>query len=133
MALNSKRTVALGKTRDHHIFKNGKIAENLRSLKDPADAHLVDFMGFASQQRLALELDRSRIGNQLADQAVEKRRFACAIGADNGMNRTFFNAQIDIAQGLQSAEAFADILDFKNTHLILKFLITAGRDGLFRR
>ena len=109
-------TVAAGKTRDHHVFHHRQVAKNLWRLENPADAHLVDLVWKAAQHGLPVEHDRACIRHQLSDKAVEQGRFAGPVRADDGMNGVFRNRQVHVVQGLQTAEAFADPFDFKDTH-----------------
>jgi hypothetical protein len=53
--VHPERTVALGEARDQHVFHDGQIAEDLRRLKHPADAHLVDLERRAAEHGLTVE------------------------------------------------------------------------------
>ena len=107
--MQPERAVAFGKTRDDDVFKHRQSGKDFRCLKHPADAELVDFMRFLSQQRMAVEHHRAGIGDQFADKAVQQRGFASAIRADDGVNRAFFDGQVHIIQRLEAAKAVRDV------------------------
>ncbi len=116
--VHAERPIALGEAGDHHVFQNRQIAENLGRLKHAGDAHLVDLVWLAAQHGLAVEHDRSGVGDQFADEAVQQGGFARTVWSDDGVNRVFRDGEVHVPKRLQAAEALVYAFDFKNSHLV---------------
>ena len=119
VGMHPEGAVAFGEAGDHHVFDHREIAEDFRCLEHAADAHLVDLVRLAAEHRLAVEDDRAAVGDQLADEAVQKGRFAGSVRADDGVAGVFLDAEVHVAQCLKAAEAFVDAFDFENAHEVL--------------
>ena len=55
-------------------------------------------------------------GDEAADEAVEQRRLAGAVGADDGVHAAFLDREVDVVERAQPGEALVDALDVKDRH-----------------
>jgi len=69
---------------DPHIVEDAEVAERAGDLEGPRDAQLGDAVGRHAGDPPALELDLAGTRRQVAGDQVEQRRFAGAVGSDNG-------------------------------------------------
>ena len=109
--VHAERSVTPCKAWDQDVLDDREIGEDLGRLKHAADAHLIDFMRLAAQDALTFERDAAGIRCQLADEHVEKGRFARPVRPDDRVAGALFDAEVHIAQGLQPAEALVDVFD----------------------
>ena len=58
---------------------------------------------------------------------IEERRLAGAVRPDDGAQFPFLHGKRDAAHRHQAAEAFADVVDFKNAHAALLRAMTPSR------
>ena len=101
--MHPERPVTLGQQRDHHVFHDGQIAEDLGRLEHPRDAHLIDLERLAAQHRLPGEHHRPGIGDQFADEAIEQRRLARPVRPDDRVHRVLGDRKVHIAERLQTS------------------------------
>src|SRR5690606_26070563 len=67
-------------------------------------------------QRTPAEQHRAGVGGEPTDEAVQQRRFPGAVRADDRVHRALLDAEVDVAQRAQAAEALVDRLDLQDRH-----------------
>jgi hypothetical protein len=61
---------------------------------------------------MAIEQDLTARGDQKLGQQIEDRGFACAIGADQGVNLAALNVQVHAIDGNKTFELFDQFIGF---------------------
>src|SRR5690606_2179476 len=108
--------VAAGEGRNHHVLDQAQVAEDLGRLENAHDAGLVDLVRRQPDQRTPIEHYAAGVWREPPDEAIEQRRLAGAVRADDRVYRALLDIQVHVAQRAQPAEALVDRLDLKNCH-----------------
>ncbi len=90
-------------------------------LEGSRNAVMVDFHGFMAGDVFSVQTDDPFIRRVNAGQEVEDRCFSGAVRADQAMQLSLFNTDMEIIYGAQATERDAEIIDFKQCHLYASF------------
>src|SRR3989442_457981 len=109
--LHGRRSVALG----HHqeIFERRQLGEDTDHLEGATDALAGDLVGFEPVDRLTVEEHAPLVAPLEAGDAVEERRLARAVGADEAVDAAGLETQRDAVDGQDAAEALAQPPDLQ--------------------
>ena len=104
--------------RDHHrqhdVLQHGEIGDDLRDLKAARQPQPRPRSHVQRVDALPHEANGAAVGADLAHDLLDQGRFARAIRADQGVDLSGQQGQADAIGGLQRAEAFAQIGQFKD-------------------
>ncbi len=96
---------------DQDVVEHRHGAEEAEILEGPSDAERGDAVARRRQQRAALELDEAAVEAIEPTEAVEERRLARPVGADQAADLTLFDIEGDAVEGDDAAEALGDARD----------------------
>src|SRR5690606_22964097 len=99
---------------DNDVVEHRHLREHRQLLESAADAEAVELAGAHAGDGDTLHLDGPFVWLQLAEDAVEQRRLARAVGADEAEDLALVHVEGDAAHGLDAAEALGDVADREN-------------------
>ena len=100
--------VPLGEAGDGDVLLARHAGKDLRRLEDAGDAALDDGVRIDAQEALAVVGDGAAVGRDEADEGVQERRLAGAVGADDGVDGVLHHVEVDVVERLEAAEALVD-------------------------
>ena len=111
------RAGALGEQRaalgaEHHVFEHGERRHQHEVLMHHADAVADRLARGADSDRLAVDADFASVGFIEAVQNRHQRRFAGAVLADDAVDDSALDDEIDVVVGVNRAEALVDADQF---------------------
>ena len=98
---------------DHEVVEDGHVVEETEVLERPRDAEPRHRVGRPAEERFAAKADRPRCRMVDPADAVEQRRLARAVGADDGKGLAFGDRDVDVLQRVDPAEAQREIPDLE--------------------
>ena len=109
--------------RHHQVLLDGHRAPELQVLEGPRDAEPRTQVRRRVGQRPRVEIDRPAVGPHHAGDAVEHRRLACAVGADQAEDLAAVQVERDAVEGDDASEADGHITDAQHRHATFTFLV----------
>ena len=99
------------------VVEHGGMFEQLDILEGPGNATANDLVRLGRQKALAAQPDIAL--DRVIDPAdqVEHRALACAIGADDGVDRVGFDRKRQVVHRLEAAKGQGEVFDFQPAHL----------------
>ena len=94
---------------DHDVLEHGQRREEREVLERPPDAERRDAMGRQPEDRAAVEADVASVGRVEAAQAVEERRLAGAVRADEADDGAALDVEAEPVEGDDAAEVNREI------------------------
>ncbi len=107
---SAEEGIALGAEND--VFKHGEVFDQHEVLVDHADADRDGVVGRADRRRLAADADLAAVGLVEAVEDRHQRRLAGAVLADDAVDRAAGNLEVNVAIGVDRAEALVDADEF---------------------
>src|SRR5437773_1758038 len=101
---------------DHDVLEHGQRREEGEVLERPPDAELRDPMGRQPEDRTAVEADITLVGRGEAAQAVEERRLAGAVRADEADDLPRVHVEGDGVEREDAAEADGEVTNGQDWH-----------------
>ena len=105
-----------GPFRGQQVLAPGHLREQLHALERPADAQPGSPVDRQPVDQRALESDGSRVGTLNTQQAVEQRRLAGAVRADQADHLVGVDRQADVAERGDAPEPLGDPGCFEQRH-----------------
>ena len=99
---------------EDHVVQDGHLGEHRELLECPADPELVEVRCPHAGHVLPVDLDVAAFGLELAEDAIEQRRFARAVGADKAEDFPRTHVKGHVPHGPDAAEALVDVADGKD-------------------
>ena len=108
--------VRAGEGRDHDVLEDREAREGLHDLERAREAAAADFKGLEAVDAFALEEDLPSRGRVVAVDDVEDGRLAGAVRADEPEDLPLLDRKGHVADGLEAAETFRDVLQLEEAH-----------------
>ena len=99
---------------DAHIFQHGEMRKGGRNLKAAHHAHVRHIGRLCLRDVASFVQDASGGGPQELSDEIEARGFACAIGANQRMDRATFNLERYVLHGIKAVEVDRHVLGLKD-------------------
>ena len=96
---------------EEEVLEDVEVGEERQLLGDDRDPLIGRLAGVAEGDPLAVELERPLIRGGAADDDLDQRRLAGAVGAEQGVHLTRVDLEIDAIEGLDTAIALGEFLD----------------------
>ena len=93
---------------DHEVVAHGRVGEQFDPLEGAADAEPGAFVDPQAGDVGAVELDDAAVGSQDAEDAVEERRLAGAVRADQSDALALLDVDVDLIERDDARELLAD-------------------------
>src|SRR5262245_44452793 len=95
--------------REDQVLARGQLWKHLEQLKRAAYPEPIEVARAHAGYRSPVEMHITAIRSQLAEDAIEQRRLAAAVGTDNAENFAFANLERYIVKGNDPAEALLEV------------------------
>ena len=92
-------------TPDQQVLQHGRVFKQLYVLKGSGDAELRYLLGFHAGDVMTVEMQRAATGLIKAADQIKDRRFAGAVGPDDGKHLTGLDRKTDIVNSDNAAKA----------------------------
>ncbi len=99
---------------EDQVFAHGQFGEHLQQLEGAADAEAIELRGAQARDRAAIDGDGALGRVELAEDAVEQRRLARAVRADQAEDLAAADVEGDAVDGFDAAEVLLDAADFED-------------------
>ena len=120
-----RRVVVL--KRNDQILPDTQRLEDARHLEFDADAAADTLEGFGLRHVLAVIDDPAARGRMFAENQAEEGALAGAVGADQAVDFTGFEREVNPACHMQAAEPFVEVAGFEKRHHAASFLARERR------
>jgi len=101
---------------DEHVLEHGHVRRQLQVLERPRDAEAHDPVRRLAQQVFAVVADCAAVRLVQPRDDVERRRLARAVRPDQPCDLALFDAQRELVEREDAAEAPADVVDLEQRH-----------------
>src|SRR3989442_7421814 len=118
---------------DHDVLEHGQRREEREVLERPPDAERRDAMGRQPEDRAAVEADVASVGRVEAAQAVEERRLAGAVRADEADDRSLVHVERDGVEREDAPETDREVVNGQDRHQARANFTTASSAGDWAR
>jgi hypothetical protein len=127
LAARERRLAAVHQRTDHHVLGRRHAGEGACHLEGARDADARATLGRQPVHRLVVEPDLARRRRVEAGDAVEQRRLARAVGADQADDLAALHAEGHVVVGHQAAEALGHVADVEQAHRASAFAARRAR------
>ncbi|GGN21305.1 hypothetical protein GCM10011609_73280 [Lentzea pudingi] len=116
---------------EEHVLDDVEVVGQREVLVDDLDPEFRGFARALDVHRLALEQDLTRVGRVDARDALDQRRLARAVVADEGRDLAGVDVEVDVVQDVHGAEALVDAAQLENrlAHWVSSVVTRGERRG----
>ena len=108
----------------HHIFQSRQFRKQIHHLEGAGQTTPCKLVARQSCDVLTIQQNMTLCRRKNTCDGVEQGGFSRPIGSDQGQQLSLMNVKRNIAQGRQSIELLADVLDLQNDrHLLIIHLV----------